>query len=86
MIYILYNTPLLAQDGADLGYEVFLIEDATAPIALPVDDTTTTVDTAMADMMSKGVSIISMADMGHFECPARRSMEEKPKGFTMKLG
>ena len=57
------------------------IEDATAPIGLPVGDGMTTVDVAMGEMEAKGVKVITMDDMTSMTCPGRRKLaEEKPKG------
>ena len=75
-----------AQDAVDLGYEVYVIEDATAPIGLPVGDGMTTVDVAMGEMEAKGVKVITMDDMTSMTCPGRRKLaEEKPKGRVLEL-
>ena len=75
-----------AQDAVDLGYEVYVIEDATAPIGLPVGDGMTTVDVAMGEMEAKGVKVITMDDMTSMMCPGRRKLaEEKPKGRVLEL-
>jgi len=81
-----------AQDGADLGYEVYVVSDASAPIALDNGDGTTTVDGAIADMTGKGVEIITMAQAYEWGCPTRRRLEEQgrrveeqPKGRKYTL-
>ena len=62
-----------AQDAADLGFEVVMIEDATAAIDIAIDtDATppvTTVSIAMGEMAAKGISIVKMADVMMESCP-----------------
>ena len=78
-----------AQDGADLGYDVWVVSDASAPIALNNGDGTTTVDGAIADMEGKGVKIVTMEEvrMEASDCSDRRRLkvEEQPKGRKYKL-
>jgi len=58
-----------AIDGLALGYEVYVIEDATAAIGVPNGDGTTTIDTAKADMLAKGVKFVTVAEVMGAECP-----------------
>jgi len=77
-----------AQDAADLGYEVYMIEDAAAPISLPVADGITTVDTSKEEMLGKGVKLISMEEAMAMSCPARRQLKDKVEqglGKTVQL-
>jgi nicotinamidase/pyrazinamidase len=52
-----------AIDAANAGFETYVIEDATRPVAVPVGDGRTTVDLARADMLKAGVRIITSADL-----------------------
>jgi len=82
-----YCVAWTATDGVDLGYEVYVIEDATAPIGTPIDETTTSVDLAMADFAAKGVQVISTDDMLAMSCPiasSRRKLHQE-RGRVIQL-
>ena len=59
--YCVYYSAL---DALELGYEVFVVEDATRGIA------PATIAAALADMEEKGATIITVADVMATECPA----------------
>ena len=52
-----------AQDARDLGYEVFVVEDACRAIAAPVDGGSTTLDQARRAMRDAGVQLIASDDL-----------------------
>jgi len=62
-----------AIDAVSLGYEVYVIEDATAAIGVPNPDGTTSVDTAKADMLAKGVKFVTTEEVMNSECPAGKT-------------
>ena len=75
-----------ATDAVELGYTAAIITDATAPIAIPVGGGQTTVDTARAHWMAKGVSELSMSDMMAMSCPSPPSaQEERVLGITSNI-
>mmetsp|Transcript_9802 Transcript_9802/g.30954 ORF Transcript_9802/g.30954 Transcript_9802/m.30954 type:complete len:346 (+) Transcript_9802:1178-2215(+) len=59
-----------AIDAVRLGYEVYVVEDATASIGVPITNTTNSVDTAKADMLLQGVKFVSTEEVLNSECPA----------------
>ncbi len=52
-----------AEDARDLGYEVFLIEDACRGIGLPLPAGGTSIDAAKRRVMKQGVRLIGTADL-----------------------
>ena len=52
-----------AEDAADLGYEVFLIEDACRGIGMLLPDGGTTLDLAKRSLTAKGVRVIQSGDL-----------------------
>jgi nicotinamidase/pyrazinamidase len=52
-----------AEDGADLGFEVYVVEDGCRAIALPLPDGTTTLDAARARLLVKGVRFIASSEI-----------------------
>jgi nicotinamidase/pyrazinamidase len=52
-----------AIDAAEAGFETYVIEDATRPVAVPLGDGRTTLDLARAEMLAAGVRIIASADL-----------------------
>lgn len=63
--YCVYHSVL---DALTLGYEVYLVVDASRGIAQE------TADAALADMEAKGAMIINSTDVFAMECP---NVEEK---------
>ncbi|HEX4768467.1 MAG TPA: bifunctional nicotinamidase/pyrazinamidase [Lichenihabitans sp.] len=52
-----------AQDAVDLGYEVFVIEDACRGIGLPDPDGGTSLDAARFRMRERGITLLASADI-----------------------
>jgi nicotinamidase/pyrazinamidase len=52
-----------AEDAAGLGYEVFLIEDASRGIGLPTSGNRTTLDDSRDRLAARGVRFITTADL-----------------------
>ena len=52
-----------ALDGRSLGYEVFVVEDASRGIAAPTESGTT-LDAARRSMLEAGVQLVASADLG----------------------
>ena len=52
-----------AQDGRSLGYEVFVIEDASSAIAAPTESGTT-LEAARRAMVDAGVQLVASTDLG----------------------
>ena len=53
-----------AEDAADLGYEVFVIEDCCRGIGLPLPGGRTTMDAARSRFAERGIHLIASTDLG----------------------
>ena len=53
-----------AEDAAELGYEVFVVEDCCRGIGLPLPGGTTTMDAARSRFAERGIHLIASAELG----------------------